>query len=195
MHLLLYLSFFHSRNQSSQVASFLPFRRKVRAAMSKDADTYDNRFKILLTGDRYHCLLAPVPSRLAMASARGVPSCSSGHVLFLKRGLLKLRWRTRARTTRLQTYADVRADGHPWGRRALLRALAHASPRVTQARCCTQARCNTVPHKYSGMRPQSCARLLACARAAWEASRGACAYALCHRLLMPRRFASSHPAG
>ena len=36
------------------------------------------------------------------------------------------------------------------------------------------------------MRPQSCARLLACARAAWEASRGACAYALCHRLLMPR---------
>ena len=80
MHLLLYLSFFHSRNQSSQVASFLPFRRKVRAAMSKDADTYDNRFKILLTGDRYHYLLAPVPSRLAMASARGVPSCSSGHV-------------------------------------------------------------------------------------------------------------------
>ena len=53
----------------------------MRAAMSKDADTYDNRFKILLTGDRYHCLLAPVPSRLAMASARAVPSCSSGHVL------------------------------------------------------------------------------------------------------------------
>ena len=44
--------------------------------MSKDADTYDNRFKILLTGDRYNCLLAPAPSRLAMASAGAVPSCS-----------------------------------------------------------------------------------------------------------------------
>ena len=74
--------------------------------MSKDADTYDNRFKILLTGDRYNCLLAPAPSRLAMASAGAVPSCSC----VFKRGLLKLQWRTSERGTRQQTYAAVRAD-------------------------------------------------------------------------------------